>query len=82
MLEQCGDFYKLRVPKENKTIGWLFGQIEDKKKDLGIQEYSISQTSLEQIFQMFANQSILEDRNAFVFQLQGDDLKLLNPHRE
>jgi len=25
MLEQCGDFYKLRVPKENKTIGWLFG---------------------------------------------------------
>jgi len=36
MLEQCGDFYKLRVPKENKTIGWLFGQIEDKKKDLGI----------------------------------------------
>jgi hypothetical protein len=36
MLEQCGEFYKLRVPKENKTIGWLFGQLEGHKKDLGI----------------------------------------------
>lgn len=36
MLEQCGDFYKLRVPKEGKTIGWLFGQLEDNKADLGI----------------------------------------------
>lgn len=25
MLEQCGDFYKLRVPTEGKSIGWLFG---------------------------------------------------------
>ena len=50
LLEQCSDFYKLRVPKEEKTIGWLFGQIEDNKERLGIQEYSISQTTLEQIF--------------------------------
>lgn len=25
VLEQCGEFFKLRVPKEDKTIGWLFG---------------------------------------------------------
>jgi len=25
LLEQCGDFYKLRVPREDKTIGYLFG---------------------------------------------------------
>ena len=25
ILEQCGEFFKLRVPKEDKTIGWLFG---------------------------------------------------------
>ena len=25
ILEQCGEFFKLRVPKEQKTIGWLFG---------------------------------------------------------
>lgn len=47
MLEQCGDFFKLRVPKEGKTIGWLFGHIESSKKELGVQEYSISQTTLE-----------------------------------
>ena len=67
MLEQCGDFYKLRVPKQDKTIGWLFGHLEEKKDELGIQDYSVSQTTLEQIFQMFANQAILEDKNAFVF---------------
>ena len=82
MLEQCGDFYKLRVPKEDKTIGWLFGHIEENKLNLGIQEYSVSQTTLEQIFQIFANQSIAEDRNAFVFKLISDRLTLLNPGRE
>ena len=25
VLEQCGEYFKLRVPKEGKTIGWLFG---------------------------------------------------------
>lgn len=42
VLEQCGEFFKLRVPKEDKTIGWLFGQFEHEKKNLGIQEYSVS----------------------------------------
>ena len=81
LLEQCGDFFKLRVPKEDKTIGWLFGMIEDRRHDLGIQEYSISQTTLEQIFQMFANQSIAEDRNAFVFKRDREGLRLMNPDR-
>ena len=42
ILEQCGEFFKMRVPKEDKTIGWLFGQLEHQKGQLGIQEYSIS----------------------------------------
>ncbi len=25
ILEHCGEFFKLRVPKQDKTIGWLFG---------------------------------------------------------
>jgi len=41
VLEQCGDFFKLRVPKEDKTIGWLFGNIETEKRNLGIEEYSV-----------------------------------------
>lgn len=55
ILEQCGDFFKMRVPIEDRTIGWLFGYLEQAKRSLGIQEYSVSQTTLEQIFQNFAN---------------------------
>ena len=47
LLEQCGDFYKLRVPREDKTIGSLFGHIESKKREMNIQEYGVQQTSLE-----------------------------------
>ena len=50
ILEYCGEYFKLRVPKEGKTIGWLFGQLEEEKNNFGIQEYSVSQTTLEQIF--------------------------------
>ena len=50
LLEQCGEFFKFRVPKEDKTIGWLFGQLESEKHNLSIQEYNVSQTTLEQIF--------------------------------
>ena len=36
ILEQCGEFFKLRVPKQGKTIGWLFGRLESEKNNLGI----------------------------------------------
>jgi hypothetical protein len=47
ILEHCSDFYKFRVPKEDKTIGFLFGTIEDNKNEFGVSEYSVSSTSLE-----------------------------------
>lgn len=47
LMEQCGYFYKMRVPREDKTIGYLFGLIEQKKNEFRVQEYSVSQTSLE-----------------------------------
>ena len=80
ILEHCGEFFKLRVPMGGRTIGWLFGQLEQAKRNLGIQEYSVSQTTLEQIFQNFANQSIASDKAAFTF-YTGDDnnLVLENP---
>lgn len=71
LIEQCSDFFKFRIPRDNKTIGFLFGGIEDKKQELNISEYSVSQTSLEQIFQQFATQSILEDKATLVFQTDG-----------
>ena len=54
LLEQCGNFFKLGVPRENQTIGFLFGLIEQRKQEMKIQEYGVCQTSLEQIFQNFA----------------------------
>ena len=50
LIEQCSDYFKFRVPREDKTIGYLFGLIEDNKSALSISEYSVCQTSLEQIF--------------------------------
>lgn len=55
LLEQFSDYFKLRFSMQNKSIGYVFGLIEEKKEYLGIAEYSVSQTTLEQIFQMFAN---------------------------
>ena len=71
LIEQCGDFFKLRVPRQDKNIGFLFGLIEQKKQEMKISEYGVSQTSLEQIFQDFANKS-RDEKAAFSFQL--DDL--------
>lgn len=58
VLEHVSDFFKVRVPKGAKTIGFTFGTIEDEKANLRISEYSVSQTTLEQIFQSFAKVTI------------------------
>jgi len=42
LLEQYGDYFKLRVLRENKSIGFVFGVIEDKKDEFNIAEYSVS----------------------------------------
>ena len=47
ILEHYNDYYKLRIPKGDKTIGFVFGFIEGQKQALKISEYSVSQTTLE-----------------------------------
>jgi ATP-binding cassette subfamily A (ABC1) protein 3 len=47
MLEHYNDYYKLRVPRQDKTIGYVFALIENNKEDYAISEYSVSQTTLE-----------------------------------
>lgn len=82
VLEQCGDFYKMRIPREDKSIGYVFGQIEALKEQRNIQEYGVCQTSLEQIFQTFANQNI-DEKAAYTFRMSPlDTLILLNPDRK
>lgn len=50
VLSQHNSTYKLRVMRASKSIGFVFGLLEDKKESCCIAEYSASQTTLEQIF--------------------------------
>ncbi len=47
ILEHYNDYFKLKVQKMDKSIGYVFGFVEKKKGQLEISEYSVSQTTLE-----------------------------------
>lgn len=55
--EHYGNFFKFQVSRDDKSIGQLFGIMEDLKQNVEIGEYQVSQTSLEQIFNNFAKES-------------------------
>ena len=66
--------FKMKKKKENnKSIGYLFGLFETHKEECYVTEYSIQPTSLEQIFNKFAeNQgSQLRERRSTIVE-QGD----------
>lgn len=67
ILEHVADFYRLRVPRGEKTIGYAFGVVEDAKAAHHISEYSVSQTTLEQIFQSFARVTVKGPQQRVVF---------------
>ena len=46
--------FRLKKGNETKSIGFFFGLFEEKKDECHVTEYSIQQTSLEQIFNKFA----------------------------
>jgi ATP-binding cassette subfamily A (ABC1) protein 3 len=57
VVESHDTHYRLRIPKEclgDMQLGAVFKLFEENKSQVGIAEYSISQTSLEQIFNQFA----------------------------
>ena len=47
LVEQFGNSWKIKMDRENYSIGFLFGLMEDIKAKFEVSEYSISQTSLE-----------------------------------
>lgn len=55
LLEKYGSYMKIRVATKGRSLGTLFGLIESIKTKYGVSDYSVSQTTLEQIFQSFAN---------------------------
>jgi len=60
LIEHYGTYFKYRLEKQSKGIGDIFGRIEDAKEDLYVSEYSLSQTTLEQIFNMFATEGEMD----------------------
>lgn len=54
LLEHYYNSYLVKVSRDNYSIGFLFGMMEEQKANYEISEYSVSQTTLEQIFNNFA----------------------------
>lgn len=54
VLEQYTPRFRYMVPKSDKSVGFFFSFMEKMKNDIEIDEYSASQTTLEQIFNNFA----------------------------
>jgi hypothetical protein len=47
VLEQYNEYFRLRVLKQDKSIGFVFGLMESNKEKFNINEYSASSSTLE-----------------------------------
>jgi len=47
IIEHYGSSWKLKVSRDNYSIGYLFGMMEDIQGEFNISEYSVTQTTLE-----------------------------------
>jgi hypothetical protein len=54
LIEQHERNFRYKLAKRGAGLGDVFGKFEDAKQRLGIQEYGVSETTLEQIFNQFA----------------------------
>lgn len=52
----------MKISRGNFSIGYLFGLVEENKGNYQINEYSVAQTSLEQIFNNFAASAELKQQ--------------------
>jgi hypothetical protein len=64
IIEHFGASWKLKASRDNYSIGFLFGMMEDIQKEFSITEYSVIQTTLEQIFNNFALQGNQKGKDA------------------
>jgi len=52
--ERQGNLLRFQLPPQREPVGVLFSKIESARTRLGIQSYALGQTTLEQIFNFFA----------------------------
>ena len=63
LVERHGDFLRFKLPELSMPLSKMFGLIEDRKSELCVSTYALSQTTLEQIFNIFASQQEEETGN-------------------
>lgn len=63
IIEHYNNSWKVKLSRDNYSIGYLFGMMEDIKDKYDINEYQVSQTTLEQIFNNFAAMGQDESKN-------------------
>jgi ATP-binding cassette subfamily A (ABC1) protein 3 len=56
VLERHEQVIRFNLPADGHALGAIFGTIEGARSKLGIAEYTVSQTTLEQVFNSFAAQ--------------------------
>ena len=56
--------FKMKKGENTKSIGFFFGLFEQHKEECFVTEYSIQPTSLEQIFNKFAEAQIKEEKGS------------------
>ncbi|OWZ23129.1 ABC transporter [Phytophthora megakarya] len=56
LLERQNDLCRYKLTGQVPRLATVFGHVEGSKQQLGIREYAVSQTTLEQIFNNFAGQ--------------------------
>lgn len=62
VVEHWSNSWKLKLKRDSQTtIGSMFGLVEDHKDQYMLSEYSVSQTTLEQIFNHFASSAELKE---------------------
>ena len=54
IVEHWGNSWRLKIERGDFSIGYLFGLVEENKATFEVSEYSVAQTTLEQIFNNFA----------------------------
>lgn len=68
LMEAYESYAKIRIAKQC-SIGFVFGRLE-RLRELGVSEYSVTQTTLEQVFQSFAN--LKYDQSLMCLEIKND----------
>ena len=74
VIEHYGSYMRLRVERHDKSIGFLFKLVEELKEEHELEDYSVSQTTLEQIFQGFADLKFNENVPTYCIDEESGEL--------